>query len=394
MSRPAAPALLLTAFAAVMVAPVPWLVPVLVGVSVAVGLWRVGRRPPRRCGRAERVAGAIALGADERGREVRIHPQELAAHGLILGASGAGKTTTLLRILSEQIAAGRPVVAIDMKGSPAFRLALAEASRAAGRQLQVWTIEGGASWNPLAHGNPTELKDKLIATERFTEPHYQRAAERYLQLALGVYQAGHAGPPTLSQVVRLLDPRRLPGLLRGLPPEHAERVYDYLAGLTPDQQSAIRGLQTRLALITESQAGRFLEEAGAGAGAHAGPTIDLRHALGGPEVVLFSLNSSSYGKLASQLGTLVVQDLVGVLGRQLTEAGAHRPGPVTIAIDEFSGLGGDHVASLFARVREAGGGVIVATQELADLDRAAAGLRDQVVGNTALKIIHRQDVPA
>jgi type IV secretory pathway TraG/TraD family ATPase VirD4 len=37
--------------------------------------------------------------------------------------------------------------------------------------------------------------------------------------------------------------------------------------------------------------------------------------------------------------------------------------------------------------------VLVATQELADLDRAAAGLRDQVVGVTALKIFHRQDVP-
>jgi conjugal transfer pilus assembly protein TraD len=31
---------------------------------------------------------------------------------------------------------------------------------------------------------------------------------------------------------------------------------------------------------------------------------------------------------------------------------------------------------------------------LADLDRAARGLRDQVLGNTAVKLAHRQDVPA
>jgi hypothetical protein len=37
--------------------------------------------------------------------------------------------------------------------------------------------------------------------------------------------------------------------------------------------------------------------------------------------------------------------------------------------------------------------VLVATQELADLDRAAPGLRDQVLGVTALKIVHRQEVP-
>ena len=34
-----------------------------------------------------------------------------------------------------------------------------------------------------------------------------------------------------------------------------------------------------------------------------------------------------------------------------------------------------------------------ATQELADIDRAARGLRDQLLGDAAVKIIHRQDVP-
>ena len=121
------------------------------------------------------------LGADERGRLVRLGDDELSAHGLILGASGAGKTTTLLTILTDQIRRGRPVVAIDMKGSPAFVRVLAESAAAAGRPITVWTLDGGAHWNPLAHGNATELKDKLIATERFTEPHYQRAAERYIQ---------------------------------------------------------------------------------------------------------------------------------------------------------------------------------------------------------------------
>jgi type IV secretory pathway TraG/TraD family ATPase VirD4 len=52
------------------------------------------------------------------------------------------------------------------------------------------------------------------------------------------------------------------------------------------------------------------------------------------------------------------------------------------------------VVSLLARGREAGVSVLLATQELADLDRAATGLRDQVLGNTAVKIAHRQDVPS
>ena len=67
--------------------------------------------------------------------------------------------------------------------------------------------------------------------------------------------------------------------------------------------------------------------------------------------------------------------------------------PATIAIDEFSALGDDHVLALLARARESGISVLTATQEMADLQRAAPGFRDQVLGIVGVKIAHRQDVP-
>lgn len=352
-----------------------------------------------RAARAPAAAGAMILGRDRRGAAVALDDRQLAAHGLILGASGAGKSTTLLAILTDRIERGAPVVAIDMKGSPAFERRLAAAAAAAGRPLRVFSPEGGERWNPLQYGNATELKDKLISSERFTEPHYQRAAERYVQLALGVLMEVHPGrPATLREVVDALEPRRLSALTRQLPPERAERVESYLAGLTPDQHSAVRGLGTRLALLSESHVGALLEPAGGADPAMAGGTgvgIDLRRALEGEEVVLFSLHSSVYGKLSAQLGTLAVQDLVAATGHRLSAtAGGAQHRQAIVGVDEFSALGADNVISLLARGRESGVSVLLATQELADLDRAAAGLRDQVLGNTAVKVVHRQDVPA
>jgi type IV secretory pathway TraG/TraD family ATPase VirD4 len=341
----------------------------------------------RRWSRANRQE-AIRLGTGRDGRTVTLADRELSAHGLILGASGSGKTTALLTILDEQIRRGLPVIAIDMKGSPTFAAQLAQAAAAAGRPFKLWTPDGPGSWNPLQHGNATEGKDKLIATERFTEPHYQRAAERFVQTLLQVLWQAHPGrAPTLEEVVALMDPKRVPLLLRSVPAALSDRVQDYLTGLTSDQLSAIRGLQTRLAVITEAAAGEYLKPSGS-------ETLDLRAALEGPDVVLFSLNSSRYGKFAAQLGTLVVQDLICTTGLRLEEQGAGGGGRTAlIAIDEFSGIGGEHVVALFARAREAGAGVIVATQEMADLDRAGRGVRDQVIGSTALKLILRQDVP-
>jgi conjugal transfer pilus assembly protein TraD len=326
----------------------------------------------------------IQLGRDLRGRPVSLHETQLGAHGLILGASGSGKSTTMLSIVGQQITAGRAVVVIDLKGSRELEQQLSAAAAAAGRRLRVWTLDGESRWNPLAHGNPTELKDKLISTERFSEPHYQRAAERYVQTALQVMGELHPGrEPSLSGLIELLEPRRLAQAARRLPSARGAQVQDYVRTLGRDQLSAVHGLASRLAVISESHTGRFLEPGE--------DAIDLPRVLEGADVVLFSLNSSSYKQLSAQLGALVVQDLVSAAGaRERTGIGGLPA--ATVAIDEFSGLGGDHVMALIARGRSAGISVLLSTQELADLDRVSRDFRQQVIGSTAVKIAHRQDV--
>jgi len=387
------------AFAVLVIVPQAWATAALIAALVVVSVLRAVRASSADVLRAaDADEEAISLGTDAAGRKVVLSEAQLAAHGVIVGASGAGKSTTLLRILCEQVATGRAAVAVDLKGSPAFAGQLAAAAARAGRPYTLWTLDGPSYWNPLEHGSATELKDKLVATERFTEPHYQRAAERYVQTVLqALLHARRHRAPTLAQVVRFMDPHRLPSLLRGLPGPLAERVQDYLVELTPDQLSAVRGLATRLALITESDAGRhLLPPPSAPEGAPSSPgVVDLRRALAGEEIVLFSLNSSRYGRLAAQIGTLAVQDLVAAVGHRLEHMQDVGSGSLAIVgIDEFSALGGDQVISLLARGREARASVVLATQELADLDRAAVGLRDQVLGNTAVKVAHRQDVPS
>ena len=87
-------------------------------------------------------------------------------------------------------------------------------------------------------------------------------------------------------------------------------------------------------------------------------------------------------------------------GPKLTEAGSVAPaggfGQTAghSPISDLYGLGADNVLALLARGRESGISVLLATQELADLERAGPGFRDQVLGITAVKLAHRQDVPA
>ena len=163
-------------------------------------------------------ASPAPLGTTDDGRLVHLSDHQLSAHTLILGASGSGKSTTLLKIATDQVRRGHGIVAIDMKGAPDFAAELEAAAKRAGRPFRLWTLDGPGHWNPLANGNPAELKDRLISAERWTEPHYQRAAERYVQTVLQIWQQARPDrTPTLRDIVDLMDHRRLVVMLRDLP---------------------------------------------------------------------------------------------------------------------------------------------------------------------------------
>ncbi len=69
----------------------------------------------------------------------------------------------------------------------AMRLALA--ARDAERELLEWTPHGPSFYNPYARGGDTEIADRLLAGERFTEPHYLRQAQRYIGHAVRALRA-------------------------------------------------------------------------------------------------------------------------------------------------------------------------------------------------------------
>jgi conjugal transfer pilus assembly protein TraD len=341
---------------------------------------------------APEPSGLMRLGVSlSDGSAVELSEDQLRAHTLAVGASGSGKSTTLLRLASEAFAKGLSDILIDLKGDARFRSDVEALAMLHGRRCTVWTLTGGSYWNPLARGDRSSRADKLVATEEWTEPHYKRAAERYLQLTFRVLEAlAPQGTPTLEQVVGMLDPKALQKAAEGLPAEHDDlrgRLRAYLGGLDPGQLSGVRGLATRLAVLAESTSGPFLQPGADGV------TLDLLNAIRGGEVVLFSLDSLAYPEKAAQVANLIVQDLQAVAGLLLAAGGADEPMKALVVIDEFSAMDSDRLLGLLVRARGAGLGVVLSTQELADLSRAATGFEDQVFGNTCCKLVHRQDVP-
>jgi hypothetical protein len=327
----------------------------------------------------------LILGGDRHGRPVSI---ELGGsgggtHTLVVGATGSGKTVTQAWIATQAIAHGMAAVIVDPKGDRTLCDAARRAAHAAGRRFVEWTPAGPSVYNPYARGSETEIADRALAAERYTEPHYQRQAQRYLgHAARALHRAGLE--VSLAGLVRMLDPTQLEALVRELSPQDAQAVHDYLDSLTTRQRSDLAGVRDRLAIMAESDVGPWLDP-----GTPEAERFDLLATLDERAVVYFALQADSRPLLAQMLGGAIVQDLQSAISTLQA-----RPVPALVLIDEFSALAAEHVVRLFGRARSAGVNLLLGTQEVSDLRLPGREqLLEQVLGNLTTLIAHRQVVP-
>jgi hypothetical protein len=345
-------------------------------------LWRISRLilAPHEQGTGPR----LAIGRDGRGRPVSIpFGPSSAVHTLVVGATGSGKTVTQTLLATGAVARGMGVIALDPKGDPALGGALRRAAALAGRSFLAWTPSGGCVYNPFASGGESEIADKALAGERFTEPHYQRQAQRYLGHVVRSLRASGT-TVSLRALARHMDPERLEDLARALAGEAAQETHGYLAELTPRQRSDLAGARDRLAILAESDVGRWLDPDAGGA-----EHLDLLAAVRARAVVYIDLQADSRPLLMQMLAGAIVQDL------QTTAAALQtQPIPTLALIDEFSAVASEQVVRLFGRARSAGMSVVLGTQELSDLRPAGQErMLERVLGNLSVLIAHRQGVP-
>ncbi len=341
------------------------------------------RLSTRRAEAQRQDRGTLALGITRRGGVCRVPIGEgHGVHGLVLGATGSGKTVTQTAIAQAYIRAGKAAIVVDSKGDRDLLYTLLRTAQQTGAKFRVWTPTGPNTYNPLARGGPTEIADKALSAHEWSEPHYELATQRLLGHALTTMRAAELWPPTLSGLVRLMDPERLHALASEVGGETAERVCPYVNGLSPRGAADLGGGRDRLAVLTESELGPWLDPEQGG-----GELIDLAAALQRSEVLYFFLDADRYPSAAKLLGAALLIDLVGLSAEQ------HSRGAL-LAIDEFAALGAPQVSRLFARARSAGLSLLLGTQSLADLRAVRIGdgtdvLTEQVFSNVQFTIAHR-----
>jgi type IV secretory pathway TraG/TraD family ATPase VirD4 len=326
------------------------------------------------------------IGIDEAGNTVKITDEELNGHCLVLGATGAGKTTTLMNFIESAARRGIPVIIVDGKGEIGFAEKVKNMAGKYSRKFYLFSMthEKSMHYNPLRVGNFTELKDKLISLSDWTEPHYKFLSERYLQSAIRILQNTN-NRVDLVNISKKLNYNALLEEAKKLVREGEmdKNEYEAFYDMIDSAKKDIIGLVNRLAVFSESEIGELLsdtEDEG---------TIDLIKCIEENAVVFFSLDALRFSEYSRLLGRLIVIDLKTTAARMFESNKK-----VFTIFDEFGVFAGPQVTDFINKSRAAGFHVILSTQELADLRiEGKIELMEQILGNTNIKIIHRQDVP-
>ena len=120
-------------------------------------------------------------------------PTKFPAMGL-LGESGSGKTETAKALADIWARSGRKVIFADFKGSdpelPTEVIAAYKAARGGNVALREWPTQPLDMWR----GSPTQVLNRLLCVQDFTEPYYKSVAETVVRLAVGAPDIDGTGP--------------------------------------------------------------------------------------------------------------------------------------------------------------------------------------------------------
>jgi len=303
--------------------------------------------------------GKIRLGVSrDDSRSFDLDAEEIAQHVFVPGASGTGKTTTLVRLADGALTAGYGVVIVDCKGVGLG----GEARGLAARHSVPFTIvdpydADSVGYDPCSGDAPT-IANKLIGAFSFSGE-----AEIYKQVAMEVIpvicraMAASRTEITLDSIYEALGRGGLARLGRA---PGAEDYRDRLQEMETSEgigKAGYAGLQKRLGALMEGTFGGLFRKR---------PALDWDTEMRHPRVTYLSLSSTAAGEDVELFGRVITQDLKQVCDQRMRaiERG-EEPVPILVIYDEFAALREAHqVVDLLLQARQARVPLVIATQYL------------------------------
>ncbi|MDQ6794340.1 MAG: hypothetical protein M3067_05910 [Chloroflexota bacterium] len=311
-------------------------------------------------------------------------PGGLERMGTVIGNTGSGKTTTILRVAEAALRAGWAVLVVDGKGGGLRDRARALSAAAALPYTELIPGQAdGLHYNPARVGSPAQIANKLAGAFEFAPVAmvYQEIALATMPVVVRALQAQSSMEVTVRSIRDHLSIAGLQDLANGV----AQRGHD--AALTADldrliaavedkrspSSSGVAGMAARLSSLLEGDFGAVFE---------AGPQLDLEAVTGRPGLSYVSLQTLASQADAALMARVLIGDLKQVAHRRLSQPELPH---CLLILDEFAALGDPRqLEDLLLQAREARMPAMVGSQYLPE----PIGLRRALLG-VGLIICHQ-----
>jgi energy-coupling factor transporter ATP-binding protein EcfA2 len=323
--------------------------------------------------------GTIRLGTlATTGRPFDLGVDEIAHHVFLPGASGSGKTTTLVCLADGALANGYGVVIIDCKGTGLGADAKALARRHGMPYTVVDPHDRKSVGYDVCSGDAAAVANKIVGAFSFSGEAeiYKHVAMEVIPVIVRAMQASGT-PVTLDGIYDALGRGGLSQLGRR---PGADAFRDRLNALEDSGgvgAAGYVGLQRRLGALMEGTFGEVFRRT---------PALDWTKELSKPRVTYVSLSATGASEDVELFGRVITQDLKQVCDQRLRAIQKGRAVvPVLVIYDEFAALReATQVVDLLLQARQARMPLVVATQFLPE----EVPIRQPVLSAGVL-IVHR-----
>ena len=327
---------------------------------------------------------------------------ELVGHVLIGGTTRSGKTRLLEVILAEAIRGPGTVIVIDPKGDAELLVRAATEAHRSGRQFAFFSPaspQSSSSFNPfsmctnttelaarvqalmpggggMAKGDPFFTEYPLAVVEKIGAaqkavgekwtiqglnaattlvPPFESLLSRYLGRHVGKRQDRDLPDlETLIAEYRMRQAGDRDLLADALIDDH-EKPRDHFVQVTANLVPAFRG-------VTGGEMDELLSSSS--------PDLTWDGVVEERKVVYFAMSSLMFGEVANRIGRVILQDLIGFLGRRYAYDDPAKMTPLTILIDEFSNVAYPGFIDALNKGGGAKANIMLAMQSLADPEAA------------------------